>query len=135
MRKATDDIQRARLAGPAGGDPKWGVTGRFSFLHPETGRRLNVIATDGEYDPTGPFPKDDPIHRWEHVSVSLDRALSMAMCPTWAEMCFIKAIFWDEEEMVVQYHPARSEYVNNHPGVLHLYRYKGEMPKPPKVTV
>lgn len=54
---------------------------------------------------------------WEHVSVS-----RMDRCPTWDEMCQVKAMFWGEDDCVVQYHPPRSEYVNNHPRCLHLWR-------------
>lgn len=54
---------------------------------------------------------------WEHVSVSV-----LGRCPTWAEMCHIKSIFWDAEDCVLQYHPPQSEYVNNHPSCLHLWR-------------
>lgn len=54
---------------------------------------------------------------WEHVSISFrDR------CPTWEEMCFIKNLFWDAEDLVIQIHPPASEYVNNHPYCLHLFR-------------
>lgn len=53
---------------------------------------------------------------WEHVSVSLSHR-----CPIWPEMCFIKGVFWDDEECVIQYHPVKSEYVNNHPFCLHLW--------------
>lgn len=68
---------------------------------------------------------------WEHVSIShSDRT------PNWEEMCRIKAIFWDDEDCVVQYHPPKSEYVNNHPYVLHLWRpTEGELPRPPKSMV
>jgi hypothetical protein len=62
---------------------------------------------------------------WEHVSVSLFKktaARSIERCPTWEEMCFIKDTFWDEEDCILQFHPPRSEYVNNHPFVLHLWR-------------
>lgn len=72
---------------------------------------------------------------WEHVSV---RAIDYKgeRVPTWEEMCFIKAAFWDDEECVVQFHPPRSEYVNNHPYVLHLWKPIGlEMPRPPKIAV
>lgn len=64
---------------------------------------------------------------WEHVSVSLpDR------CLTWAEMCQVKDIFWAAEECVVQYHPPASEYVNQHPYCLHLWRpTKQALPLPP----
>lgn len=64
---------------------------------------------------------------WEHVSVSLpDR------CPTWEEMCFIKSLFWNEEDCVVQFHPPKSDYVNVAKNCLHLWKFKGEMPRPPK---
>jgi hypothetical protein len=68
---------------------------------------------------------------WEHVSVSLpDR------CPTWEEMSFIKAIFWDDEDCVVQFHPPKSEYVNNHLFCLHLWRPTDrELPQPPSIFV
>lgn len=54
----------------------------------------------------------------EHVSVQLQRKL-----PTWEEMCEIKDIFWENEEMVVQIHPRKSEYVNI-TDALHLWRPK-----------
>ena len=54
---------------------------------------------------------------WEHVSVSFkDR------CPTWEEMCIIKDLFWEEDEVVVQYHPDKKHYVNCHPFCLHLWK-------------
>jgi hypothetical protein len=46
-------------------------------------------------------------------------------------MCFVKSLFWEPEDVVVQYHPAESKYVNNHNFCLHLWRWKGEMPSPP----
>ena len=77
------------------------------------GMTFTVIASDGG--------------GWEHVSVSLhDRT------PTWEEMCRIKELFWGDEDRVVQFHPPRSEYVNNHPHCLHLWRPTGvTMPFPP----
>src|SRR5512137_2167166 len=54
---------------------------------------------------------------YEHVSVS-----THSRCPTWEEMCFIKDLFWDEEDCVIQYHPPKSEYINCHPTCLHLWR-------------
>ncbi len=67
---------------------------------------LRVLASDGE--------------GWEHVSVSLPQR-----CPTWDEMAFIKSLFWDAEDLVVQFHPPASEYVNCHPYCLHLWRKVG----------
>jgi hypothetical protein len=83
----------------------------FSTAH------MTVIASDGE--------------GWEHVSVSRqDR------CPNWGEMCRIKNMFWDEEDTVVQFHPAKSEYVSNHEFCLHLWRQAGkEFPRPPSILV
>lgn len=54
---------------------------------------------------------------WDHVSVSLP-----TRCPTWEEMCYVKNVFFDEHEAVMQLHPPRSEYVNNHPYCLHLWK-------------
>ncbi len=68
---------------------------------------------------------------WEHVSVSLKNR-----CPNWTEMCHVKDLFWDKEDWVVQYHPAESQYVNNHPHCLHLWRPTHvPMPCPPKIMV
>lgn len=69
---------------------------------------------------------------WEHVSVSRpDKKI-----PDWHIMCFIKDLFWDGEDAVMQLHPPKSRYVNNHPGVLHLWRPMGvEIPQPPIIMV
>lgn len=68
---------------------------------------------------------------WEHVSVSRkDR------CPTWDEMCQIKDLFWDDSDCVVQFHPPKAEYVNNHPFCLHLWRPIGwDIRTPQRVMV
>lgn len=68
---------------------------------------------------------------WEHVSISMNKR-----CPTWDEMCMVKDIFWDEEECVIQYHPPKSVYVNNHPYCLHLWKKVGvKFELPPKEFV
>lgn len=54
---------------------------------------------------------------WEHVSIEL----FARRLPTWEEMCYIKDVFWDEEEEVVQIHPRKSHYVNM-VEALHLWR-------------
>lgn len=54
---------------------------------------------------------------WEHVSIEL----FARRLPTWEEMCYVKDIFWDEEEDVVQIHPKNSQYVDIVEG-LHLWR-------------
>jgi hypothetical protein len=68
---------------------------------------------------------------WEHVSVSrTDR------CLTWDEMCQVKAMFWGDDDCVLQFHPPKSEYVNNHPYCLHLWRPIGvAVPIPDSILV
>jgi hypothetical protein len=108
------DKYRVQMPGYPVGDERNGY-----FIVPlKHQQKLRIIASDGL--------------GWEHVSVSRrDR------CPTWDEMCQIKALFWDDEDdCVIQYHPPRSEYVNNHPNCLHLWRPIGVLlPMPPSIMV
>ena len=68
---------------------------------------------------------------WEHVSVSLPKRT-----PTWDEMCFIKDLFWEDEEVVMQLHPRKSDYINMHKNCLHLWKpTSGEIVTPPKSFV
>ncbi len=95
--------------GGMGSDPSYGCNGMFRI--PYKRRNLpdgvfKVIASDGL--------------GWEHVSVSLPKR-----CPTWKEMCSIKGRFWDDEDSVIQIHPPVSQYINNHPYCLHLWRKVG----------
>lgn len=78
---------------------------------------LQIIASDGL--------------DWEHVSVSRpDRT------PTWDEMCAVKAAFWTDDECVMQLHPPKADWVNNHPRCLHLWRpVAAEIPRPPSMMV
>lgn len=57
---------------------------------------------------------------WEHVSVSI-----YCRTPTWAEMCRVKRLFWDTEDLVIQIHPPASDYIDNHKHCLHLWRASG----------
>lgn len=74
---------------------------------------------------------------WEHVSISVgEKKKQQHRCPTWEEMCYIKGIFWDEEDCVIQYHPAKKDYINMHPYVLHLWRPTDvALPTPPSIMV
>lgn len=68
---------------------------------------------------------------WEHVSVSTTQR-----CPTWDEMCYIKNLFWEEDETVIQFHPKKSQYRNVHPYCLHLWKStRGEHVLPPSIFV
>ena len=103
------------LKHPLGTFDEVGNNGAFSI--PFESHTLKILASDGM--------------EWEHVSVSLQNRT-----PNWREMCFIKNLFWDPEDLVVQYHPPESEYVNDHDHVLHLWRpTKGDIMRPPKILV
>ncbi len=67
---------------------------------------------------------------WEHVSVA---PLNGSM-PKWEDMCFVKDMFFGDDEWVVEFHPPKSEYVNNMPNCLHLWKpIDAEMPTPPSI--
>jgi len=69
---------------------------------------------------------------WEHISID-----GKKRCPDWDEMCKLKDMFFDEDECCVQYHPPKSEYVNNLPYCLHIWRpieeCNGALPMPPSI--
>lgn len=74
---------------------------------------------------------------WEHISVSIqNKKAGFERTPYWQEMCLIKDLFFEKEECVMQLHPKESEYVNNHPNCLHLWRpIDKEIPQPPAEMV
>lgn len=80
-----------------------GFNGMFRFWM--DGKCYRCIASDGE--------------GWKHVSVSIE---GESKPPTWTVMCRIKDLFWDDYDWVIQFHPAKLEYVNNHPGCLHMWQ-------------
>lgn len=45
---------------------------------------------------------DRLLTEWEHVSISLPKRV-----PTWAELCFVKSLFWSDDETVLQFHPKK----------------------------
>lgn len=64
---------------------------------------------------------------WDHVSVSTPHR-----CPSWDEMCWIKDLFFEADETVIQYHPRKDDYVNCHEYCLHMWRPQNvELPAPP----
>ena len=120
------------------------------FKVPEQYRITNhpnpLLKTDASFGNNGIFqiPIDNGItafvvasdrHGWEHVSVSI-KENDEAETPTWEEMCKIKNMFWGENDVVVQYHPAKKDYVNNHEHCLHLWRStEAPIPLPPSIMV
>lgn len=87
------------------------------FLIPFESYTFTVLVSDGE--------------GWDHVSVSLK-----GKAPNWKAMSHIKDLFFEEAETVVQFHPKKSEYVNNHPHCLHLWRKQDtEHELPPSILI
>jgi hypothetical protein len=123
--KFSDFIEKCRETdGPMGTLPG-DLCGRFFIKH--QGRRFIAVVSNGEDwkegGLTGPA--------FEHVSLS-----TANRPPTWEEMCIAKDWFWEPEELVIQYPPPASEYVNFHPRCLHLWRPIGvAIPLPPSITV
>lgn len=115
FRITLDNAVRCGVQTHYASDESIGMNGMFFIPHLR--EIFRCVVSDGE--------------GWEHVSVSLNKR-----CPTWDEMCFIKGVFWGDDECVIQYHPVKAEYVNNHPFCLHLWKPQGvEIPTPPKVFV
>ena len=86
----------------------------------KTGITALTIADNGVSDPD-----------WEHISVS-----TSSRCLTWDEMCEIKNLFFNEDEVVIQIHPAKKDYVNFYEFCLHLWKpKKKEIPLPPAYLV
>lgn len=114
-----------------GTDASYGNNGCFHVDSPAPGWRLALICSDGTEQP------ENPDAQWEHVSVHAYRNDGAQLrTPTWREMAFIKDLCWDGEDVVMQLHPRKSQYVNNHPHTLHLWRPTLlTIPEPPAILV
>jgi hypothetical protein len=91
--------------GQYGSDSSIGNNGVFEFIR--AGRLYYVIISD-EYG-------------WDHVSIS-----SVKRTPSWETMCWIKGLFFDDTETVIQLHPPKSDHINHHEHCLHLWRNQNE---------
>lgn len=68
---------------------------------------------------------------WHHVSVSTSNR-----CPKWNEMCEIKDMFFERDEMVIQYHMPENDNINLHQYCLHMWKPTEEkVPVPPSWMV
>lgn len=115
--------------GPMGTAPHVGHHGAFRLPSPEPGWSLALICDDGT---DGDVPES---LGWEHASVCAWRG-EQSRVPTWKEMAYAKSVCWDEDDLVVQYHPRKAEYVNAHPHVLHLWCSRLQpIPTPPASLV
>ena len=122
--------ERYRMTvGPMASDP--GINaGAFLIDSVENGWALLLICDDG----LAPGLES----RWEHVSLRAvtRRVPERSRVPTWREMVQVKDLCWSDDDVVIQIHPARRDYVNRHPHVLHLWRpLDVAVPVPPTILV
>lgn len=117
MRKKYDEIVEAgRIVEGSYFTSRGSASGAF-YLQTNDSRQLLVIASDGP--------------DWEHVSAS-----NPAFTPSWEDMCWLKSLFFEPHEWVVQYHPSENSHINLHPHCLHLWRPLGcVLPVPPMECV
>jgi len=95
-----------------------------AFYIPTKGskRGMKVIASSGEIATS---------RGWDHVSISLQNR-----CPDWGEMCKIKSLFFEPEDVCFQLHPAESDNISNHGTCLHIWRnIHTPIPLPPSDMV
>lgn len=113
MRTTSKHAEQHRVAG----HPSFGNNGAFQFRY--NGADIYAIVSEGA--------------GWDHASVSI---VGETRSPTWHEMCYVKDVFWQPEECVAEFHPPRSDYINLHPHVLHLWKQQGvEQELPPTKCV
>jgi hypothetical protein len=95
--------------------------GLFQFAIPGEARLIHTVAATGM--------------GWQHVSVSFGP--QNFKTPSWEVMSFVKELFWEPEDCVIQLHPPKSRCVNYHEGCLHLWRCIDgrEQPLPPTILV
>jgi hypothetical protein len=110
------DEKRVRL-GTMATDESAGNNGAFVLIGPRG--LLDVIASDGM--------------GWDHISV---KPGARRGTPTWEEMTFAASQFWADDDVLVQFRPARKDYVNMHEQVLHWWRKQdGDHETPPSIMV
>lgn len=119
--------EKYRMIKPGRYCSKPGDTHGMFYIPRREGAPLKVMANNiTEEERRTLFPP-----YYEHVSVSLP-----TRCPTWREMCLVKFLFWEDHELVVQFHPPKSEHINVHPYCLHLWKpVDFDIPLPDALTV
>ena len=131
MKKNPPNQYRRRNLGAWSSTDEDGNNGVFQIPLPGLGHKVlaNCIISDGK------DLKELGMEPFEHVSVHIEE-YGKQRIPTWEEMCMVKDLFWEESECIVQYHPPKSDYVNNHSFVLHLWKWTGgELPRPNSLLV
>lgn len=96
---------------------------------------LFCMVHDGREDDGTPIASEP----WEHVSVTArlqHGGYKKARIPFYEEMRYVKSIFWEPHEVVMELHVAESDHVNMTDTVLHLWRpLAASIPTPPRFFV
>jgi len=108
------EAERGRVrVGPMASDPSWCCCGAFLVKSPVDRELMNVIASNGA--------------GWDHVSVSREDR-----CPTWAEMEFVRSLFFQNDETVMQLSVPREQHISICDTCLHMWRPQhANIPRPP----
>lgn len=102
--------QRRIITGPMASDKFDGCNGAFVLVRERVEMHVVLSEKGG----------------WDHVFVSCKKR-----CPKWEEMCWIKNLIFNSEDVVIQYHPKKSEYIYLPKFCLHLWRPQNlELPSP-----
>lgn len=117
-------LEMARLQTPPYVSEEGAMHGLFEIRCPSR-YRLLIISSGVKHGNSG-------VVSWEHVSASIR---GKHFCPSWEEMCFVKDLFWGEEETIIQFHPPKTEYVNTHGFTLHLWKPPYDVSTPPSIEV
>lgn len=105
-------ITKGTLGAQLDSDATYGWNG--AFLVPLDGQMWQVIISDGG--------------GWRHLSATNAQKRET---PSWHTMCRLRDYFFDDSAWVVQFHPPKEAYINDHPFVLHLWEsLDAEMPVP-----
>ena len=114
------------LTGPLQSSPNDGPNGAFQTPKIRIGKTVSgrrffsLILSEANAD----IP-------WEHASIS-----TAMRCPNWIEMNWWKERLWEPDDVVIQIHPAKQNYINCHPFCLHLWRPTSfELPLPPTIAI
>lgn len=93
------------------------------FIEGPCAKQLKIIASSPE--------GDEAAFNWEHVSVS-----TRGRVPLWAEMEFIKRLFFEDHETCFQLHVPVTQHINVHEFCLHIWRPTDrDIPLPPSIMV
>ena len=103
--------------GKMGSDDTAGWNG--AFIVPLEGHMWQVLISDGM--------------GFRHLSAT---NAQKSMLPSWNVMCRLRDYFFADDAWVMQLHPPKDEYINDHPYVLHLWESLNDpIPIPPNFMV